>query len=255
MFPWRGSKWVEATTLWRALPEGLGRQSAADEGRPSGLHRTGSPKNRRFSGFSRPAPPPRATIFGLASSLVTGIAVALLIRMLHSPQSEPEVGQETARLYGAYHAAVRRWAAKLSRNPMEADDIVQEVFLVVHRRLATLPPLRNPAPWLFRITENVVRHRWRDLKRHRPANDVTLDRLPDETPSPLDDLERRRLYDRLGEALSSLGEADQQLLLLCDVRRLPTSQVTAMTGIKPETLRVRRFRARSQMAKRLREAD
>jgi len=215
----------------------------------------GSGKRYRFPGFLRP--PTTTTLISAVQdgAFLAGIAVALLIDMLNPTHLEPEVGQETARLYQAYHAAVRRWAAKLSRNPMEADDIVQEVFLVVHRRLATLPPLRNPAPWLFRITENVVRHRWRDIKRHRPANDVTLDRLPDETPSPLDDLERRRLYDRLGEALSSLGAADQQLLLLCDVRRLPTSQVTAMTGLKPETLRVRRFRARSQMAKRMREAE
>ena len=168
------------------------------------------------------------------------------------PAPAPEF--DTARLYRDYATAVARWASKLTRSSSEAEDVVQEVFLVAHRRLPELPPLRNPAPWLFRITTNVVRHRWRDQKRRMVSHRVPMPETAAATgPSPLEILERNRQIDRLEQAMSTLHAEDRRLLWLCDVRCLPTSRVTAMTGIKPETLRVRRFRARAQIARQVQE--
>jgi RNA polymerase sigma-70 factor, ECF subfamily len=160
---------------------------------------------------------------------------------------------DTARLYRDYAAAVARWASKLTRSASEAEDVVQEVFLVAHRRLPDLPPLRNPAPWLFRITTNVVRHRWRDQRRRMGGRRVPMPETAATGPSPYEVLERNRQIDRLERAMSTLHAEDRRLLWLCDVRCLPTSRVTAMTGIKPETLRVRRFRARAQIARQVQE--
>jgi RNA polymerase sigma-70 factor, ECF subfamily len=160
---------------------------------------------------------------------------------------------DTARLYRDYAQAVARWASKLTRSASEAEDVVQEVFLVAHRRLPELPPLRNPAPWLFRITTNVVRHRWRDQKRRMANRRVPMPETAATGPSPLEILERNRQIDRLEQAMSTLHAEDRRLLWLCDVRCLPTSRVTAMTGIKPETLRVRRFRARAQIVRQVQE--
>ena len=167
----------------------------------------------------------------------------------------PLAPSDTARLYRDYAPAVTRWASKLTRSSSEAEDVVQEVFLVAHRRLPELPPLRNPAPWLFRITTNVVRHRWRDQRRRIGGQRVPLPETAATGPSPLEVLERRRQIDRLEDAMSTLHAEDRRLLWLCDVRCLPTSRVTELTGIKPETLRVRRFRARMQVARRVRELD
>jgi RNA polymerase sigma-70 factor, ECF subfamily len=167
----------------------------------------------------------------------------------------PPLSFDTDRLYREYAPAVRRWAGKLTRLRSEVEDIVQEVFLVAHRRLPDIPPLRHPAPWLFRITTNVVRHRWREQRRHGDLRRLQLAEEPEARPSPLEDLERRQKMDRLTSALDALGPEDRQLLWLCDVRCLPTSRVTAMTGIKPQTLRVRRFRARLVMARLVRDRD
>jgi RNA polymerase sigma-70 factor (ECF subfamily) len=172
------------------------------------------------------------------------------------PTDEGDVCQlDTARLYRDYATAVTRWAGRLARSATEAEDIVQEVFLVVERRRSSLPPLRNPAAWLYRITANIVRRKWRDSSRHALAHTQWLEGFVDESPSPFDDLERRRQMERLDEALASLGSKDRRLLWLCDVRRLPTSRISALTGIKPQTLRVRRFRARMQIARRIRDSE
>jgi RNA polymerase sigma-70 factor, ECF subfamily len=165
------------------------------------------------------------------------------------------VALDTGRLYRDYAAAVTRWAGRMARSASDAEDIVQEVFLVVERRRRSLPLLRNPAAWLYRITANIVRRRWRDKTRHALARAQLLETFVDESPTPFDDLEHRRTMERLDRALGAIGAKDRRLLWLCDVRRLPTSRISALTGIKPQTLRVRRFRARMQVARRMRDAE
>src|SRR4051812_49371200 len=156
--------------------------------------------------------------------------------MDNSPDGPHQTGEhddlDTGRLYRDYATAVTRWAGRLARSAADAEDIVQEVFLVVERRRATLPPLQNPAAWLYRITANIVRRRWRDKTRHALAASQLLDAFIDESPSPLDDLEHRRTMERLDLALGSIGAKDRRLLWLCDVRRMPTSRISALTGIK-----------------------
>jgi RNA polymerase sigma factor (sigma-70 family) len=171
------------------------------------------------------------------------------------PTREIEASLDTGRLYRDYATAVVRWAASLSRSPVDAEDIAQEVFLVVERRRSCLPDLRNPASWLYRITANIVRRRRRDRNRRGLARAQWLDEVANDIPSPFDDLEKRRQMESLDKALGSLGAQDRKLLYLCDVRRMPTKQISALTGINPHTLRVRRFRARMQIARRMRETE
>ena len=172
-----------------------------------------------------------------------------------SADTAPMLSFDTDRLYREYAPAVRRWAGKLTRHVADVEDIVQEVFLVAHRRLPDIPALRHPAPWLFRITANVVRHRWREQRRRGDLRRLELAQQPEAGPSPLEALEHQQRLGVLSNALSALDEEDRNLLWLCDVRCLPTSRVTAMTGIKPQTLRVRRFRARLVMARMVRDRD
>ena len=156
-------------------------------------------------------------------------------------------------LYCSYVDAVGRWALRLARSPADADDIVQEVFLVAHRRLSGADQLDNPGPWLFRVTRNVARHLWRDRRRRESVSLEAARELPDGGPDPFESLERRVDLHHLNRALESLGAQDQRLVYLCDVRRLPTSRVTDLTGINAQTLRVRRYRARRRIARWMKE--
>jgi RNA polymerase sigma-70 factor (ECF subfamily) len=167
--------------------------------------------------------------------------------MLKSPPGPVD----TDRLYRDYGAAVARWAGRLAA-PSDAEDITQEVFLVVERRRATLPPLRCPAAWLYGITLNLARRRWRERSRQAEVRAQWRDEpADDDRPSPFDELESRRRLQRLEQAMAGLPTVDQHLIWMWDVERLPTARISALTGIKPQTLRVRRFRARSKIARRL----
>jgi RNA polymerase sigma-70 factor (ECF subfamily) len=163
---------------------------------------------------------------------------------------------DTAKLYRDYSAKVSRWANRLTRSASDADDIVQEVFLTVHRRLPALDNVHSPGPWLLKMTLNVARHLWRargrSAKRERSWESQCLPSVP---PSPLEELEMRRAAEQLETALASLDDRYRQIYWLCEIKRLPSAKVAALTGLNPDTLRVRRFRARVQIAKRLAAAE
>jgi RNA polymerase sigma factor (sigma-70 family) len=158
------------------------------------------------------------------------------------PSSPPVGPDDVERLYRDYGAAVRRWAMLFSRSHNDAEDIVQEVFLVAHRHRGELPALRQPAAWLFRIVQNVARRLWRRRRRCRAVSPDLLVDLPDGSPTPLDMLEERRLGAHLQRALATLSERDRRLLL---GDRRPG----------PDLVRVWRHRARLRVARYLRAID
>jgi RNA polymerase sigma-70 factor (ECF subfamily) len=161
----------------------------------------------------------------------------------------------TTQLYRDYGHQVGRWAARLSRSPGDADDIVQEVFLTVHRQRATASRLHSPPAWLLQITRNVVRHAWRSRARaSRREEACDLDKLVSPGRDPLQELERRRTARALDAAIAGLGDDYRHIYWLCEVDGLSAAAVAEMTGINPQTLRVRRFRARRLLARRLARA-
>jgi RNA polymerase sigma-70 factor (ECF subfamily) len=159
---------------------------------------------------------------------------------------------DTAQLFREYAAHVGRWAARLSGSPSDTEDIVQEVFLAVHRQQAAARDIRSPPAWLLQITKNVVRHVWRTRWRAaRRADALDRDAPVAAAPDPLAELERRRAAEHLHRALEALDHRYRQVYWLSEIQGLPSSTVAALTGLSPEALRVRRFRARRQLAQHL----
>jgi RNA polymerase sigma-70 factor (ECF subfamily) len=161
-------------------------------------------------------------------------------------------GWDTDRLYRDYARKVTRWATRLTRSRSDADDLVQEVFLVVHRRLPELGRLENPAGWLLQMTRNLARHLWRSRGRlARRARSWKAECQPAAPRSPHDEAEMRQAAERMEAVVGSLDERYREVYVLCEVKQLPSARVAALTGLHPDTLRVRRFRARQQIEKRL----
>jgi RNA polymerase sigma-70 factor, ECF subfamily len=159
---------------------------------------------------------------------------------------------DTAKLYRDYAGKVSRWATRLTRSSSDADDLVQEVFLTAHRRLSSLDQIDHPGAWLFQMTRNVAQHlwrtRWRSAKRELSWESECQPSAP---PSPFDELEGRRAARQIERALGSLDDRYRDIYRLCEIERLSSAKVAALMGLKPETVRVRRFRARRQIAEQL----
>jgi RNA polymerase sigma-70 factor (ECF subfamily) len=158
-----------------------------------------------------------------------------------------------ARLFRDFRGSVRRWATRLVRSTSDADDIVQEVFLTAYRRRQLVGELASPGPWLLKVTSNVVRHHWRAQGRRAMRVSSWERLLAHALPpaDPLQELEAKCTVQRFDEALASLHRRYAEVYVLSEIEQLPPATVAALTGIRPGTLRVRRFRARTAIARHL----
>jgi RNA polymerase sigma-70 factor (ECF subfamily) len=175
-----------------------------------------------------------------------------LLRESHPPiRMSPAVDFDV--LYREHAAAVARWAIRLAPN-LDMDDVVQEVFLVAHRRLASLYPGVQPRTWLFGITSRVVRSQCRKqklLRWLRRTSDHAMDALPFAGPSPVEALEQRQAVRLAYRALDSLREKHRQAFILFELEGMTVIEVAALLGVKVTTAKVWLHRARLRFVKTL----
>jgi RNA polymerase sigma-70 factor (ECF subfamily) len=153
-----------------------------------------------------------------------------------------EVGFQS--LYCEHADAVFTFA--LRRLPAgDAEDLVADVFLVAWRRRADLPA--DARPWLLGVARRVLANR----RRGRQRADALIARLAREravaTGGGWDDSGELDLG--LLEALLSLSEADQEVLMLSAWEGLSSSQLASVLGVSAGAVAARLFRARRRLAR------
>jgi RNA polymerase sigma-70 factor (ECF subfamily) len=154
-------------------------------------------------------------------------------------------------------------ALRMTRNPADAEDLVQETYLKAYRGFGSFQEGTNLKAWLYRILTNTYINRYRAAKRR-----------PDETD--LDEVEDFYLYRRLGgleearasrsaedelldfftesevkDALESLPEQFRLAVLLADVEQFSYKEIAEILDIPIGTVMSRLHRGRKALQKRL----
>ena len=140
---------------------------------------------------------------------------------------------------------VCRWAAALGGPGIDADDVAQEVFLVVQRRLDQFEG-DDPSPWLYAITVRVVRTARRGawFRRALLGGRGDLDALTDPGPTPDVAAEGRQDRRLLYQLLGRLSEKRRSVLALFEIGGYSTEEIARLEGVPPATVRSRLFEAR-----------
>ena len=156
-------------------------------------------------------------------------------------------------------------ALRMTRNPADAEDLVQETYLKAYRAFGTFTQGTNLRAWLYRILTNTFINRYRAQKRR-----------PEETE--LEDVEDFYLYRRLGgleearaarsaedelldmfsedevkDALESLPEQFRITVLLADVEGFSYKEIAEILDVPMGTVMSRLHRGRKALQKRLYE--
>jgi RNA polymerase sigma-70 factor, ECF subfamily len=163
-----------------------------------------------------------------------------------------------ADLYDRHAQAVARWASRLGGPEADVEDIVQEVFLTVHRSLATFRGDSKITTWLYRITENVVQYRRRKDKRSGTLSgspEEVAGNLPSKVASPLEDVERRQASDLVYRVLDGMSEKLRSALILFELEGMSGEEIAELTDTRLATVWVRLHRAREEFLRRLRETE
>ncbi|MCO5167695.1 MAG: sigma-70 family RNA polymerase sigma factor [Planctomycetes bacterium] len=148
-------------------------------------------------------------------------------------------------LYSKYSGKVYGLARRFLGDEQHAEDVTQEVFLRVFRKLAAFRGDARFSTWLFRITVNSCKNKRRSLDRHgRFDSDRFLVDRREEEDAPEDVLTDRALGVHIDQALAALGEEQRAVLLLKAHGELSYREIGDMFGQSESQVRGRLYRAR-----------
>jgi RNA polymerase sigma-70 factor (ECF subfamily) len=146
------------------------------------------------------------------------------------------------------HAKARRHCrAVLSRAPAtetSMDDAVQDVFLVVHRRLGEFDGRPEITTWLFGIVLRVARNYRRSMRRRNAhLYDVPLNKIDEapstETEGPLEIAARREGVALLHRILAEIDEVKRAMLILVELQEMTVRAAAEAQGINVNTAHTR----------------
>jgi len=148
-------------------------------------------------------------------------------------------------IYDTYFGFVYRYAANRRVPPMAIDDVVQEVFVVVHNRLGSFEGRSSLRTWLAGIAHNVLRGYAR-----KPGNRAAGEHLEDEVQirdercSPAEALEQKAALRILDEMLDKMTEIQREVFILCEIEQLSSVEIAEVLGLNENTVRTRLLAAR-----------
>jgi len=139
-------------------------------------------------------------------------------------------------LYDAQLDFVWRSARRLGVDESSVDDVVQQVFLVVHRRLHEFEGRSSTKTWLFAILLNAVREHKRALRRkspHREGTPTDPDTLVDAqvANNPERALERAEASRMIDELLESLEGDKRVVFVMAELEQLTPAEIAHVTGL------------------------
>jgi RNA polymerase sigma-70 factor (ECF subfamily) len=152
------------------------------------------------------------------------------------PSSTPAPSAEGRPSFDAVYeqqfAFVWRNVRSLGAAPSALEDLVQDVFVVVHRRIDDYDPERaSIKTWLFGILRRVVRDHRRTMKR-KPAHfgtreaDAEIDTMTDATArGPHENAARAEAVRTLRALLESLDEEKREVFVLAEIEQMTVPEI------------------------------
>ena len=166
----------------------------------------------------------------------------------------------------AYEEAMNRFAQKvynlafsISRSNEDAEEITQDVFVTLHKKIRDFQGKSALSSWIYRITANSAFMKLRQRKRHTaiPLEDVlvTTEERCSEARSDVSDLgfisSRHELQQVLQQAVDKLPDEYRTIFVLRDVDGLSNEEVGEMLQLSVPAIKSRLHRSRLMLRKRL----
>jgi len=183
-------------------------------------------------------------------------------------------GDQTAfqKLYEYYQPRVFRLAIKYTKNEMDAEDVVQEVFATVYKQVKNFREESSFDTWLYRITVNAALMK---LRARRKEEHISIEDNPDQvdqcfsqgrapaigdalryiktTELPLNQAEWKEFIEELVRAGEEMGKARWEAFALSVIQGMSEKEVTTKLRIGLNALKSRVHRGRKFLKKRMKK--
>jgi len=176
-----------------------------------------------------------------------------LLQSMLAGDEEALIALHQRRQKGIY-----QFALQMCGSPALAEDVTQEVFMVLIREGKTFDATRGSlTAFLIGVARN---HVLRRLRRERfyvaiADDSATVDQVSTRQAGPLDDLSRTEMIESVRKSVLALPERYREAVVLCDLQELSYAEAAAILGCAVGTVRSRLHRGRALLIEKLRPAS
>ncbi|MEM7783264.1 MAG: sigma-70 family RNA polymerase sigma factor [Planctomycetota bacterium] len=177
---------------------------------------------------------------------------------MSDPQDQTLIQQTLGGQTEAFGSIIQKYKDRLFngmvqivRNESEAEDVVQEAFLLAFKKLSTFRGNSAFFTWLYRIAYNVAVTR---IRRRKPtvslyANSETRGAIEfaDETAAPEERMIREERVAQLARAMEKLSEEHRAIIVLREMEDLDYDAISEILDLPIGTVRSRLHRARNHL--------
>jgi RNA polymerase sigma-70 factor (ECF subfamily) len=171
------------------------------------------------------------------------------------PATAPAAAHDFAAIYATYFVDVARWVRALGANDADVEDLTQEVFIIVRRKLDTFDG-RNLRGFLYRIAQRTVRdHRrsawFRNLIRGHATIEVRG--LAARGPTGLQALEQAERHRTVQSILAKMSEKRRTTFVLFEIEGYSGEEIAQIQSLPVRTVWTRLHHARKDFLRMVSE--
>jgi RNA polymerase sigma factor (sigma-70 family) len=178
--------------------------------------------------------------------------------MIHAAPEPPQSGAPrppeaaaltTAGLYRAHAAFLSSVLSRLCGPGPHVDDLVQETFLVAHRRSDAVSAHPQPRAWLYRVAANLVLHHRRGFARRERLASRASASLDEYGAAPTSEelVARKSEAQALEACVHQLPLPLREAFVLFELEGMSSEAIATLTGTPAGTIRRRVFTARAEL--------
>jgi RNA polymerase sigma-70 factor (ECF subfamily) len=155
-------------------------------------------------------------------------------------------------LYNLYAKEVYNTVYNLVRHTAEAEDILQESFIVAYQAIDTFRNTGGFRAWVKRIAINLSISR---LRRNKlKLVEMKADSEYREEEEPVDEAALTFKMEEVQRAIAALPEGYRTVFQLYAIENIPQAEIAEMLGIAHNTVRIQYHRAKQKILKTLKES-
>lgn len=154
-------------------------------------------------------------------------------------------------VYEAHVDFLWRSARALGVPVSAVDDVLQDVFVVVHRRLPEFEGRASVRTWLTRILVRVIaqhRRRFRRKEDHAALPDEVID---SRGTGPHEEVARAQAVALLGQILDAMDEEQRTVFVLAEIEQMPVPEIAQAIEVNVNTVYSRLRLARREYERQL----
>lgn len=147
-----------------------------------------------------------------------------------------------------------RFALRIMKDPLLAEDVVQEVHVKCWQNKETLESIENPGAWMMRVTKNLCIDKIR-AKRTTTDLDAVAYSVQAHDPVPDKVTETGDLMQILREMLETLPPKQKLVFHLREMEGLQYKEISDILNITGDEVKINLFRARQKIKEKLLKID